>query len=66
MIKSSMEHLNDVNENYFEHMKIALSVSLILFTASIMALIHGFIPGFFKTGASSVIKKLYFKITNRK
>ena len=59
MIKKSKQHLKSVNENYFEHMLIALKVSSNMFYGSLLALIHGLIPGLFQTSASSKIKELY-------
>ena len=59
MIKKSKQHLRSVNENYFEHMVIALKVSSNMFYGSLLALIHGLIPGLFQTSASSKIKELY-------
>ena len=47
MIKKSKQHLRSVNENYFEHMLIALKVSSNMFYGSLLALIHGLIPGLF-------------------
>ena len=59
MIKKSKQHLRSVNENYFEHMLIALKVSSNMFYGSLLALIHGLIPGLFQTSVSSKIKELY-------
>ena len=59
MIKKSKQHLRSVNENYFQHMLIALKVSSNMFYGSLLALIHGLIPGLFQTSASSKIKELY-------
>ena len=59
MIKKSKQHLRSVNENYFEHMLIALKLSSNMFYGSLLALIHGLIPGLFQTSASSKIKELY-------
>ena len=59
MIKKSKDHLSSVNENYFEHMRVALKVSFKMFYGSLLALIHGLIPGVFQTSASSKIKELY-------
>ena len=59
MIKKSKQHLRSVNENYFERMLIALKVSSNMFYGSLLALIHGLIPGLFQTSASSKIKELY-------
>ena len=59
MIKKSKEHLNSVNESYFEHMNIATNVSLKMLSGGLMALIHGIVPGIFQTDASNKIKELY-------
>ena len=59
MIKKSKDHLNSVNENYLEHMVIALNVGLKMLLGGLMALIHGIIPGVFQTNASNKIKELY-------
>ena len=59
MIKKSKDHLNSVNENYLEHMLVALKVSFKMFYGSLLALIHGLIPGVFQTSASNKIKELY-------
>ena len=66
MIKKSKQHLRSVNENYFEHMLIALKVSSNMFYGSLLALIHGLIPGLFQTSASSKIKELYDFINKKR
>ena len=66
MIKKSKQHLRSVNENYFEHMLIALKVSSNMFYGSLLALIHGLIPGLFQTSASSKIKELYEFINKKR
>ena len=59
MIKKSKQHLNSVNENYLEHMLVAFKVSYNMLYGSLLALIHGLIPGLFQTSASIKIKELY-------
>ena len=59
MIKKSKEHLNSVNESYFEHMSIAANVAFKMLSGGLMALIHGIIPGIFQIDASNKIKELY-------
>ena len=44
MIKKFKEHLNSVNESYFEHMNIATNVGLKMLSGSLMALLHGIVP----------------------
>ena len=45
MIKKFKEHLNSVNESYFERMNIANNVVLKMLSGSLMALLHGIVPG---------------------
>jgi hypothetical protein len=59
MIKKSKQHLKSVNENYLEHMLVAVKVSYNMFCRSLLALIHGLIPGLFQTSTSNKIKELY-------
>ena len=59
MIKKSKEHLNSVNESYFEHMSIATNVGFKMLSGGLMALLHGIVPGIFQTNASNKIKELY-------
>ena len=66
MIKKSKNHLNSVNENYFEHMGIAFNVGLKMLLGGFMALIHGIIPGVFQTDASNKIKELYEFINKKR
>ena len=66
MIKKSKQHLRSVNENYFEHMLIALKVSSNMFYGSLLALIHGLIPGLFQNSASIKIQELYEFINKKR
>ena len=66
MIKNSKKHLNDAEENYFQHMVAALKISFQLLLASLQALFHSIIPALFMTSASRKIKELYFYIEERK
>ena len=59
MIKKSKQHLTSVNENYFEHIKVACKVGLKMIYGGFLALIHGLIPGIYQTNASNKIKELY-------
>jgi hypothetical protein len=66
MIKKSKEHLNSVNESYFEHMNIATNVGLKMLSGGLMAFIHGIVPGIFQTEASNKIKELYEFINKKR
>ena len=59
MIKKSKQHLKSANENYLELMLVAFKVSYNMLYGSLLALIHGLIPGLFQTSASIKIKELY-------
>jgi hypothetical protein len=48
MIKDSKEHLNEINETYFEHMAVAFKIAINILLTSVISLIHGLIPGLFK------------------
>ena len=65
MIKKSKKHLENTDENYFEHMGIALKISSQLLISGYMAFIHALIPALFTTSASNKIKKLYSFIQSR-
>ena len=66
MIKKSKQHLKSVNENYLKHMLVALKVSYNMLYGSLLALIHGLIPGLFQTSASNKIKELYEFINKKR
>ena len=66
MIKKSKQHLKSVNENYFEHMLVAFKVSSNMFCGSLLAFIHGLIPGLFQNSASIKIKELYEFINKKR
>ena len=66
MIKKSKQHLKSVNENYLEHMFVAVKVSYNMFCGSLLAFIHGLIPGLFQNSASIKIKELYEFINKKR
>tara|TARA_B110000196_G_scaffold96803_1_gene83894 strand:+ start:426 stop:644 length:219 start_codon:yes stop_codon:yes gene_type:complete len=72
MIKKSQQHLEQANEHYFEHMIIALKISLKLLIAAVMTFIHSLLPSLFQNSASSRIKnyilllKIEIKLNNYK
>ena len=66
MIKKSKQHLKSVNENYLGHMNVAFKVSYNMFCGSLLALIHGLIPGLFQNNASIKIKELYEFINKKR
>jgi len=66
MIRKSKQHLKSVNENYLQHMLVALKVSYNMFYGSLLALIHGLIPGLFQNSASIKIRVLYEFINKKR
>ena len=59
MIKDSQEHLNEVNETYFQHMRIAFKIGFTMLVTGVFYLIHGLIPRFFKKTRINQIAKMY-------
>ncbi len=58
MIKTSKDHLANVDESYFEHQGVAFRYAYKCFKAALMAFIHGFVPGWFQTSASELVSSL--------
>ena len=48
MIKDSQKHLNEVNETYFHHMRIAFKIGITMLVTGVFCHTHGLIPGLFK------------------
>jgi hypothetical protein len=59
------EHPDAVGESYFEHMGVALSFAGPLLVAGMAALVHAFLPFLCLTTASTTVKRLYGRMTNR-
>ena len=59
MIKDSQEHLNEVNENYLQHMRIAFKIGFIILVTGVFCLTHGLIPSLFNKTGSNQFAKMY-------
>ena len=59
MIKNSQQHLNEVNETYFQYIGIAFTIGFTMLVTEVLCLIHGLIPGLFKKTGSKQIAKMY-------
>ena len=59
MIKDSKEHLNEVNETYFQHMRIAIKIGFTMLVTGVFCLIHELVPSLFKKTGSNQIAKMY-------
>jgi hypothetical protein len=60
------EHPAAVGESYFDHMRVALSFAVPLGLAACAALVHAFLPFLFVTTASTTVRRLYARMTNRR
>lgn len=59
-------HLDQVEESYLQHMKHALSFALNLGMASVVCLVHAFIPFLFEKQGSDLVRKLHDRmVVNR-
>lgn len=56
------KHPNENNMSYSLHFVHSLSISLYLFTCSIKALIHAFIPKFFSTSSIDCARDINYQI----
>ena len=65
MIKDSKEHLISVNETYFQHLKEATMIGLLMIFGGIQALLHGLFPGILRKSASDKIKDLHNTVSKR-
>jgi hypothetical protein len=52
MIHACKEHLDEVDETYFEHLRAALAIALRLAFASVACILHALIPGICTKSAS--------------
>ena len=58
MLTKSRTHLAEAGENYFEHMRFAVGVGLILVAAELACIIHGLVPGLCTKTASRTVDEL--------
>ena len=58
MIKDSQEHLNEVNETYFQYMRIVFKIGFTMLVTWVFCLVHGLIPSLFKKTGSNQIAKM--------
>lgn len=58
-MKFLIQHLEDSQTTYFEHLKFAVYASLQLLIAAIASIIHAFFPFMFKGTAAFIVIKLY-------
>ena len=56
---SFTEHLNSVDENYFQHMLVSFSFSLLMFKGFFACFIHALLPFCFEKTGSNIIKDMH-------
>jgi hypothetical protein len=61
-----IDHPKAVNESYAEHMGAAFTVAFRLASASIKCIVHGLVPGLYKTAGSDAILKMAGEIAPRR
>ena len=54
-----MKHLNEIKMTYFQHWQRAMLISVKLFYASIILVIHAFLPFLFEKTASNIVKNIF-------
>jgi uncharacterized protein YjeT (DUF2065 family) len=58
MLTRTRAHLADAGENYFEHMRFAVGVGLMLVAAGLACIVHGLFPGYCTKTASRTVDEL--------
>ena len=59
MIKDLQEHLNEVNETYLQHVRIAFKIVITMLVTGVICLKHGLLSGIFKKTGRDQISKMY-------
>jgi hypothetical protein len=65
MFKKIKDHLDSVDETYFQHMFHAFSYGLKLIAAGLAALLHAICPAIFQTTASRIVAGLNEQLQSR-
>ncbi len=60
-----MNHLKEAGMTYFQHMRHAMQISILLFIAATCCAIHSLFPFVFKKTASNTIKYLMNNVISR-
>lgn len=58
LYNNSIKHLKELNLSYFEHMKLAFSLSFELAKTAVLGIIHGIIPGLYDTAITDCNNKI--------
>jgi len=60
-----MKHLLDLNESYLRHAAIGLRYAAILFSISIVMIVHAIVPWLFETVTSNWVTRLASEMERR-
>ena len=58
VIRISKNHLDSVQESYWQHQRVAFNYGLECLKAAVAAFIHGVLPAWCETAASDRVKRL--------
>jgi hypothetical protein len=61
-----VDHPRAVGESYFEHMGAAFGVGARLFGTALKCMVHGVVPGLYKTAGSDSILEMASEISPRR
>jgi hypothetical protein len=67
MLKKSIEHLNENNMTYWQHLKFAAFHGFVCLVAGLCLIIHALFPCWFQTSGSDLVQSMaiVFKKRNR-
>ena len=57
-LNNFFNHPKEVCMTYFEHLKLSLNFSFLMFTGSIKAIIHAFLPDYYIKSTSEINNKI--------
>ena len=66
MLQKSRDHLEDVNENYFEHLGAAITISALLAMGAVACAVHAIVPGLCTRAASRCVARASHSINRRR
>ena len=66
LAKLFIEHPRTVGESYFEHLAAAFTIAWRLFAAAVKCVVHGLVPGLYKTAGSDAILTMAREINPRR
>jgi Family of unknown function (DUF6356) len=65
MLRRSRAHLRQAGESYFDHLRFASVVALMMIGAGLACLIHAIVPALCQTSASATVRQLERLFENR-